>query len=465
MIRVYKSLSDAELRKFKKWVYSPFANRHTDVQKMIEFLMSRASISPATTNKERAYNFIFPDETIDLKKLRYVMAYTLDVLEEFIAYMAFSRNKSDFNNILAKEYRERKLSSFANESLENFKETLKNYPLKDSNALRKHFDYELENLYQIGDENRHGFFNFKEVVSTLNVYYIAETLKHACSILMHETMSDKKYEIPLIDSILEEVEKNDYEQYPAVLVYFYIYKSLLSPSENYYFDKLMPLLDNNEQFFTHSEWKDVYLFTINYSIKRVNSIDGDYQTLFSLYKKSLEKGYLLNMNEIDKFAYRNITRVGLILGEYDWVKTFLEEYKDKLDPKYKEQVYLINLAQYYFSIKAFDKTMPLLLTVEYSDVLHVIGAKLMLMKIYYETNEFDALDSFIKSFGTFLKRKKKLGYHKKVYLNILNMTKLLLKLDDYDIIEKERVRAKIEMTKPVGEKNWLMEQLNKKNKR
>ena len=74
MIRVYKSLSDAELRKFKKWVYSPFANRHTDVQKMIEFLMSRASISPATTNKERAYNFIFPDETIDLKKLKYVMA-------------------------------------------------------------------------------------------------------------------------------------------------------------------------------------------------------------------------------------------------------------------------------------------------------------------------------------------------------------------------------------------------------
>ena len=97
--------------------------------------------------------------------------------------------------------------------------------------------------------------------------------------------------------------------------------------------------------------------------------------------------------------------------------------------------------------------------------MYVIGAKLMLMKIYYETNEFDALDSFIESFGTFLKRKKKLGYHKKVYLNILNMTKLLLKLDDYDIIEKERVRAKIEMTKPVGEKNWLMEQLNKKNKR
>ena len=70
-----------------------------------------------------------------------------------------------------------------------------------------------------------------------------------------------------------------------------------------------------------------------------------FQFSLSLYKKSLEKGYLLNMNEIDKFAYRNITRVGLILGEYDWVKTFLEEYKDKLDPKYKEQVYLINLAQ------------------------------------------------------------------------------------------------------------------------
>lgn len=465
MIRIYKSLSDAELRKFKKWVYSPFANKHTDVQKMVDFLLSRASISPATTNKERAYNYIFPGEPIDLSKLRYVMAYTLDVLEEFIAYIAFTKNKADFNNILAKEYRERKLTGFANDSLEKLKLVIRDYPLKDSYFLRKQFDYELENLYQIGDENRHGFFNFKEVVSTLNIYYMAETLKHACSILMHETMSDKKYEIPLINSILEEVEQKDFSNYPAVQVYFYIYKSLLSPSENYYFDKLMPLLDQNEQFFTHSEWKDVYLFTINYSIRRANSIDGDYQTLFSLYKKSLEKGYLMNMDEMDKFAYRNITRVGLILGEFDWVKSFLEEYKEKLDPKYREQVYLFNLAQYYFSIKAFDKTMPLLLTVEYSDVLHIIGAKLMLMKIYFETSEFDALDSFIESFSTYLKRKKKLGYHKKVYLNILNMTRALLKLDEFNPIEKEKLRIKIENTKPIGEKNWLLEQLNKKIKR
>lgn len=465
MIRLYKTFDASELRKFKKWTYSPFANKHKDVQKMVDYLLSRASISAATTNKERAYQYIFPDEKFDIIKLRYVMAYTLDVLEEFIAYQSFCNNRIEFNYFLSKEYRARKLHSFAQESLDKYKLDLDASHFKDSNFHKKLFEYELEYLSQIGDENRDSDFNFKEVVSTLSIFYIAETLKHACSILMHEAMSDKKYEIPFLPHILIDVEQNDYSAYPAILVYFYIYKSLLNPSENFYFDKLLPILDQNEQHFTHSEWKDVYLFTINYAIKRVNSIDGDYDTLFSLYKKSLEKGYLLNNDEIDRFAYRNIARVGLILEEYDWVKEFLEEYKTKLEPKYQEKVYLITLAQYYFSIKAFEKTMPLLLTVQYTDALHIIGAKMMLMKIYYETEEFDALDSFIESFNTYIKRKKKLGYHKKVYLNILNLTRSLLRTNEFDILELQKLKTKIELTKPIGERNWLMEQFAKKEKK
>ena len=36
----------------------------------------------------------------------------------------------------------------------------------------------------------------------------------------------------------------------------------------------------------------------------------------------------------------------------------------------------------------------------------------MLLKIYYELQEYEVLDSFLHSFNVFLQRKKLIGYHK-----------------------------------------------------
>ncbi|MCY7330670.1 MAG: hypothetical protein LH618_19110 [Saprospiraceae bacterium] len=51
--------------------------------------------------------------------------------------------------------------------------------------------------------------------------------------------------------------------------------------------------------------------------------------------------------------------------------------------------------------------MPLLAQAGESDLLLNLDSRVMLLKIYYETGEWDALDALLASFRVLLLRKKK----------------------------------------------------------
>ena len=86
----------------------------------------------------------------------------------------------------------------------------------------------------------------------------------------------------------------------------------------------------------------------------------------------------------------------------------------------------------------------------------------MQLKIYYELQEFDVLESFLNSFRTYVNRKKQSGdlrsYHQENYLNIIRLTQKLLTYNPFDKKEKAKLKDEIEKTK-VTERKWLLDQL------
>ncbi|MFT4665437.1 MAG: hypothetical protein ACI8YQ_002556 [Polaribacter sp.] len=76
--------------------------------------------------------------------------------------------------------------------------------------------------------------------------------------------------------------------------------------------------------------------------------------------------------------------------------------------------------------------MQLLTKVEYDDLFLNLGSKLILLKIYFETKEWDALDSLLSSFKIFLYRKTVMEYHKDNYQNITDLTRELSILGEHN---------------------------------
>ncbi|HNM27251.1 MAG TPA: hypothetical protein PKL15_17530, partial [Saprospiraceae bacterium] len=69
---------------------------------------------------------------------------------------------------------------------------------------------------------------------------------------------------------------------------------------------------------------------------------------------------------------------------------------------------------------------------------------------------YDLLESHLKAFGAFIRRKKMLGYHRTNYLNTVFFTQKLLELNRYDKNAVATLRREVEDTAAVAEKEWLL---------
>ena len=162
---------------------------------------------------------------------------------------------------------------------------------------------------------------------------------------------------------------------------------------------------------------------------------------------------------ISKFIFKNVVTVALKLSKWEWVKNFIENYKQYLHPKERQPVYNYNLAVYYFRMGNYDAAMPLLRKADFADVHADLAARCMLLQIYYETHTFDALSSLLDSFSTFINRQKDIGYQKDMYLNLIKFVKKILRGDMKDNIFKQHIITEIEGTIYLAEREWLIEKL------
>ena len=106
--------------------------------------------------------------------------------------------------------------------------------------------------------------------------------------------------------------------------------------------------------------------------------------------------------------------------------------------------------------------MRLLQKVEFRDVQYNLNARRMLLRIYYELEELEALESLLDSFRTYIHRQKDLGYHREHYLNLIAFVKKILRNNLKDKAFRTKIKRQIEEANALAEKTWLLEQVNRK---
>ena len=87
----------------------------------------------------------------------------------------------------------------------------------------------------------------------------------------------------------------------------------------------------------------------------------------------------------------------------------------------------------------------------------------MLIRLYYEKDEFTALEFLLDSMRTYINRKKMLAYHKMSFKELISASKRLIKIQYND---KKRIEVLYNQitnsrTLPSHMKEWFLEQLKK----
>jgi hypothetical protein len=461
LIRLHSTLNKKELRQFKLWIQSPIHNQHQDSLKLFNFIHSRSTVSTVTLQKKRAYQFIFPDETYKEERLRYLMNSCFNLLKDFVGYNQVVSDNFEYKKNIIQSLKERNLSDLASVELDKLNTAVNNKTSQNATNSLQLFELERNSFELRGTQNRTIQTNLPKIFSHLTDFYTLSMLKYACVAGSHSNITQQNYSIPLLEEVLDKAKTS---QHPIVLLYYNLYQTLnqteLQPG--FYFEQAGGLFLKHYKELLPQEQNEILLLLINYCIKKRLSIDADsfVKKGFEWYRWGLEHSVLIQKNNLSRFAYLNIVGMGLQLFEFEWVAQFITQYIQYLPDQFQKNYQHYTTAKLFFKQKNYAKAQRLLTQIEYDDIFLNLDSKTMLLEIYYEEKSWDTLDAILVSFSRYLQRKQVIAYHKKVYKNIISLTRKLMSLKPYDKSAKKVLLDEIKTTNPLAERDWLLKQID-----
>lgn len=461
-IEIFEKLSKPERIGYRKWVQSPFANPREDVQRLVEFVLSKRAITPATVKRKEAFAYVFLGKAYNEPLLRYAMSYATQCLEEFLAYHNWKQESINPAIVLTQVYNHRNLNKLAAVQLETTLTLLNSSPLKDGQHYIQTLETEIEYYNLLSKNKRYENFNLQKISDTIHYYAISEILRYACIAQSFKQVSGTLTEFLLLENVLQLTANGFYKDEPAIQIYYLLYLLSTHPNDAD-FKKLYELVFTYETAFRENELKDIFLLTINYCIKQLNTGKQEYaKDAFTIYLHALDKKYLLENGELSRFTFKNIAFIGIKrLKDYKQTEIFIEKYNQYINADFRENTVLFTKATLYYAQKKYDKALRIFQQVEFADVLWNVDAKILIVKMLFEQKEFEAISIHLKSVKMYLYRQKNIGYFKTIHQKTIYFFELLYKSRESGKVKKNNILKLVAAEKDLVEKEWFSEMLDK----
>lgn len=457
--QLLRTFSKEELRELSKFVAIPLFNQRSEAITLLRILQKPLLTGQSLPTKERVFQQIFGHQAFDDHRVRMAMSALLQATEKYLATKDFIQDKPAFNFRLSKILRERDLFSPANSALQSGTEALQVSSYRNAEHHYELYRFQEEQYRAAQESTAVETLALQPLSDQLDIAFLSRKLWQSCFLLTHQARYNTTCDFGLLHQILPAVEK--YAHLPAVSIYNNCYLSLTRPGENHHFQTFRKQLLQFDGLFPPEELKDLYILAINFCTRRYN--EGDLRFLhdqFELYKIGFDKQYFLSGGNLSRFTYLNAATIGLKVKDYQWVETFILKYQAYLELPHRESLFSFNSARLAYQKGNFGEALLLLQRAEYKETMLALAAKTLQMKVYYESSEFDLLESHLQAIAAYIRRKKIMGYHRDNYLNLIQYVRRLVDINVLDKKEKSTLREMIEQVKPLAEKEWLLLQLD-----
>jgi len=460
LIFILKSFSKKELKEFSLYIKSPLFNKNKDV---INLLSISIKYYPDFSHKNLSHSFIAKKlyGKDDIKQLRYAMTDLTKLCEQFIAFKSF---KTEENFHLLKAYKNRGLSKFFNQELLKQNEIIEHKSLiRDENYYQNQQELsEISFLHTLENDNRNIDTKLQNLVDNLDLYYLSKKLKYSCEIINRMNVLKIDYDIKLLNNLIEYINTNNINETPSINIYFQVLKTLQHPKNEDNYSKLKQSIKNQLDRFKNEELYDLYGYLQNYCIKQINSGNNKYlKELFKNYTDMLNNHIIIKNDVIAQFDFKNIVTVALRVGEYRWTNNFINDYQNYLNEEHQLNAITYNKARLAFYQNNYKECLNELLKVEFTDIYYSLDSRALLLKTYYQLNNFESALSLVNSFKIFLKRDKKISEYQNIaYSSFLKISLQLVQLYLGHKRDINKIETLLNSTNQIADSTWLQEKIN-----
>ncbi len=459
LIQLLKSLSKKEFKEFQGYVSSEFFNKNQQLIRLLDHLSHyQGYFDTSKLDKEVFFKKHYPTEKLEEQKFRYLQSDLTKLLEDFIAYSQYSKDNFQRKYFLLEALNQRNQDKYFLQELDAIKEQNDNSPFRDSvYYFNQHKISELS--YQHTSEKRNRAFDssLQEVIDNLEITYLARGFRYYCEMINRRNILSVEYNLSFFDEMVKYLNNAIFDFVPAIRIYRLIHKALTEPDNQENYEELLKCLNENSHLFSKTEQRGMYVFAQNYCIKRINRGEpGALKQIFDLYQAMVDRDLIYEGNYVSQPDFKNIVTTGLRLGEVEWVSGFIEEFRGKLNPEFSENAFTYSMAWVHFTRREFDKALRMLLRVEFNDVYYHLDSKSLLMKVYFEMEEFDAFFSLVDAFKIYLRRNKFISeFQRETYHNFILLLNKLMKVKLRNNAMSLALHEEVCSTKPAADLVWL----------
>ncbi|MEM7511267.1 MAG: hypothetical protein AAF388_10075 [Bacteroidota bacterium] len=479
IIRLIRLLNPAEIRKFVQFVESPFFNQNEKLLKLARIIHEASpEFGEATLEKERVFRLIYgKTPTFDEQKIHDLISQLHRLFEKFLAVQEFEKDEVAMKRYLMYALSNRNETDHYNRI---YKSATKRLVQKKKEYPKFHLQEFLleEHLVEFALKNgnyKASVDSFNSLVTSLDTFYLTERLKYSVEKLRRDNSPSKEETDETSTFFAELLENVDFTtgKSPIVSTYYQLYKLQSDFNDDTHFNDLLDLLSTHEEELSTYSSREIYYVYVqaqNYCVKKINSGKREYiQHLFSIYLIMLEKKLLIKNGYMDHHVYKNIAANGLFLKKYDWTYEFLNSYKRKIHPEQQENAYTYNMAKYHYEKEEYRQSMKLIQQVDFPNWRYHLGAKFMLLRIYFELGDEDGLSYLVQALKVYLHRHKEIPkYQSKIHTNMMRFTQKMLQLKQSSSYLKKaeinnrlhKLKEKIASTQGIAYESWLKQKLN-----
>lgn len=454
----FTALTNLERKHLGQWLESPFFCRRQQPVLLFQYLQQCLDKNKTPDLQEAKKQTKMPAD----RDFRLLMSEIQTHLEHFLVYKEYFEQEENFHIRLASAWRKRGLDKHFRRALRQARQDWEKQPYRHNDYFDAQAGIALEEYQYLSSGQRTEALNLQELLDAADTAFITRKLRQACFALTHQTVYNAEYRMGLLEAVLDHIRQTSgLLQLPALSLYYYCYLFLTEPDEEAHFSHFRELLLAHGATLPPDEQRDLHLLAINYCIKKINQLQSTYfQKALELYQSALRADILLENGILSPFAYNNIVAIALKVREGSWAEQFIHQYAPYLEKKHREANFQLNLARVAYVRKNYREALLHLQEADYKDLINNLIAKTLILKIYYETGEYDALDAHLQSMQSFLRRQRVIGYHRDNYRNIIRLTRKLMQHNPNHAAEIQTLKTQIEAENPLTEKDWLLEMLS-----
>lgn len=461
LLELWRALTPSEHKKVLLFLENALHNQRQDVQMLAKILAQTPPEAYIGLDKQAIYAQIVPGKPYDNLQMNYICSFLAQRLEAYFVWAEMDTEDFWRDYLLIRAFRRRGINANFLRKTDKAIQSLEQQPLRNGlyhliSYLIERERYEYRVLY-----DRETPTDLSCVTEPLQHFFALENLRWAGTALSLKARYGAQNTWAFHDPVLEYAASAQEADKPEIVLLHLGFETMLDVENEQNFKSLKSLISTNDHIFNPGEKRDIYLLAINFCLRRHNRGERPFYTkeALDLYREALKRDLFIENNHLQKYTYNNIVRLACIAGEWEWAKDFLETYQSRLPEDERENIYKFNLASWHYLSGDYSRVPALLQTFEFSDRDTQLNARQMLLRSFFELKEWPALDSLLRSFYSFLRRRNDIGYQRISYLNLIKYTRKLMN-GPSNRKKATLLRNRIEKEQYVAERAWLLEKLN-----